>query len=572
MRIARIDMEKQEVRYEVLEGEDRLRGGRGLTGEMVAREVPPLCDPLGPHNKLVFAAGLLAGAGASSGSRISVGTKSPLTGGIKEANAGGVVADAMARNGLRAIVLEQAPAPGSTFVLVFREDGVSFEDAAQYRGLGNFALAEALQKKYGTGQAIISCGPAGEMGMLGSGVSFTDMVGRQSRLAARGGVGAVMGAGKGVRAIVIPLKGGAPMPGRDRAEYIAARKAYNDCIRESDRPKTLRKYGTADTLMPVQKLGALPTRNFRQGTFEKAQEISAEALYELIATRGGAGKHSEACMPGCLVQCSNVVPGPDGSELVAPLEYETLALLGSNLGLGSLDEISRLNWLANDLGLDTIELGGSLGVMAEAGMVEFGDFAGFQGIVEEVYQGKLRGRLAGNGAQRAGEILGVRRIPTVKSQTMSAYDPRGVKGTGVTYATSAMGADHTAGLTVFVPRDHHAPDGWVEISRGIQVTRALYDIVGLCAFVSGATGSRPELLVDMVNGYYGTSETAESLDQRAWKLLQLERAYNHRCGLGPGTDRIPEFMTREKLPPFDLVWDVPDREIDAMWGEGGKAQ
>lgn len=565
MRLLRINMADESYRFEDLQGEDSILGGRALTNSILTGEVPPQCDPLGPRNKLIFASGPMAGCGVSSGGRLSVGCKSPLTRGVKEANAGGIVADAMARQGIRGIVLEEQASQDKLYLLLVEETGVNFIDARDLAGLGNFALAERLFARYGSDYAILSVGPAGEYGMLGSGIAATDMFLRQSRMAARGGIGAVMGEVKRVKAILIPRKGNGKLPNQNSENFKRARLAFNQCIANSDRPKALKKYGTADTVMPVQQIGALPTCNFSKGQFERAEDISGEALYNLIEERGGEGRHWEPCMPGCIIQCSNVVADRNGKEIVAPLEYETIGLMGSNLGIGSLDDISGLNWLANDLGLDTIELGGTLGVMAEAGLVSFGDTEGFRSIIEEVYTGGLRGRIAGNGAQRAGEILGVRRIPTVKGQTMSAYDPRGVKGTGITYATSAMGADHTAGLTVFVPKDHHEKDGWVDISRNIQTARTVYDWMGICAFVTSATMSEPHLLPEMFNALYDRSETVETLNEYAKNLMQAERKFNRDAGLGRDTDRIPEFMKTEKLAPFNLVWDLTDEELDGMW-------
>jgi aldehyde:ferredoxin oxidoreductase len=566
MKLLRINVADQSYGYEELTGDDLLLGGRGLTNKIITEEIPPGCDAMGRHNKLIFATGIMAASAVSSGGRLSIGCKSPLTGGVKEANSGGIVADSMAKQGLRGIILEEKADKDSLWVIKIENDTVEFIDGKEYSGLGNFALAKKLFEKYSEDYAIMSVGPAGEYGMMGSGIANTDMFSRQSRFAARGGIGAVMGEVKRVKAILIPRKGKVELPNRNTEAFKKARMAFSTCIATSDRPKAMKKYGTADTVMPVQKIGGLPTRNFSEGTFEKAEDISGEALYELIQKRGGCGRSWEPCMPGCIVQCSNVVPKENGEELVAPLEYETIALMGSNLGIGSLDEIGELNYIANDLGLDTIELGGALGVMAEAGLVEFGDFEGFKAIINEVYTGGMNGRIAGNGAGYAGSLLGVRRVPTVKNQTMSAYDPRAVKGTGITYATTPMGADHTAGLTVFVPKDHHDKnEPWIGISKSIQITRALYDIVGICAFVTAATAMEPELLRDMVNALYDREETIESLNQMASDLILSERAYNVKCGLGKSTDRIPEFMKEEILPPYNVVWDVTDEELDAMW-------
>ncbi|HHU31446.1 MAG: aldehyde ferredoxin oxidoreductase C-terminal domain-containing protein [Zhaonellaceae bacterium] len=564
MDILRINLNSQKSIREPLKGEDLILGGRALTSKIMASEIPPMCDPLGDENKLIIANGPLAAAGVSSAGRLSIGGKSPLTGGSKEANAGGSAADSLAKLGLRALVLEGKAKKGESYIIVLNEEGCFFHDASPYKGLGNFALAEKLYEKYGKDQSLILIGPAGEQGLYAAGIAVSDMFGRPSRLAARGGLGAVMGT-KGVKAIVITKKGSYRYPNLKSEAFIAARKKFNDLVANSDRVQVLKKYGTASTIAPVQKLGALPTNNFSVGQFEQADKISGEALYDLIKERGGEGRHTEPCMAGCLVQCSNVVPDANGKELVAPLEYESLVLLGSNLGLGEIDEIGKLNWLCNDLGIDSIEIGGSLGVAAEGGQAKFGCFEDFESILKQMYEGTLLGRLVGMGAGICGKVLGVIRIPTVKNQTMSAYDPRGVKGTGITYATTPMGADHTAGLTVFFPVDHHAKEGQIGISKKAQIQRAGYDCMGLCAFLTSATGQTPELITDMVNALYGTNITPEDWDDLALQTINTEISFNRAAGLGKETDRIPEFFAKELLAPFNLKWDVSDDELDSIF-------
>lgn len=564
MEILRINLRTKQAVRQPLEPAELFLGGRALTSKLLVEEVPAGCDPLGPDNKLIFTNGALAAAGVSSAGRLSIGGKSPLTGGAKEANAGGSAADSLAKLGLRGVVLEEQAEASECLVIVLNEQGCSFEDASAYKGLGNFELVEALFAKYGKDHALITVGPAGEQGLYAAGIAVTDMFGRPSRMAARGGLGAVMGH-KGVKAMVISKKGPYRYPNMQNQQFIAARKKFNDIVANSERVQVLKKYGTASTVMAVQKLGALPTNNFSIGQFEQAEKISGEALYDLIEERGGEGRNWEPCMAGCLIQCSNVVPDAAGKELVAPLEYESICLLGSNLGIGDLDAISKLNWLCNDLGIDTIDIGGALGVMAEAGLAKFGSFEDFAKILQEVYQGTLLGRLVGMGAAITGTVLGVRRIPVVKKQAMSAYDPRGVKGTGITYATTPMGADHTAGLTVFFPVDHHSKEGQVEISRKMQIQRAAYDAMGLCAFLTSATGQTPQVVVDMVNTLHNTNFTVDDWNNLAWETIKQEIAFNRRAGLGRETDRVPEFIKREKLAPFGLCWDVEDNELDSIF-------
>jgi aldehyde:ferredoxin oxidoreductase len=349
-------------------------------------------------------------------------------------------------------------------------------------------------------------------------------------------------------------------------------------VASSERIKVLRDYGTASTVMLTQNLGGLPTRNFSQGRFDGAEALSGEALRDLILTRGGAGTPTEACMAGCVIQCSNIMPDAAGGLAVAPMEFETLGLCGSNLGLDSLDAIARINRLCNDLGLDTIEIGAALGVMMEAAdsgqvlpdfdldeLPRFGDGERAAKIVAEIEHGGRLGMLVGQGVVAVGRALGVRRVPAVKGQAMSAYDPRVVKGTGVTYATSPQGADHTAGLTVFAPVNHLDPAGAVALSRTVQVQRAAYDALGLCVFNLGATGPRPDVILEMLNSAYGVQLPAGWLNELGRRVIDIERAYNLAAGFTSEDDRLPAFFTQEPLASTGSVFDVPADALDRMW-------
>ncbi|NPV71037.1 MAG: aldehyde ferredoxin oxidoreductase [Firmicutes bacterium] len=563
MRLLRIDAGARTWRYEEPGDDRRLTGGRALIGDILLAEVPPTCDALGDSNKLVIAGGALAGTGVSSAGRLSIGCKSPLTGGIKEANAGGTAAAALARLGLRGLVIEGAAAPDWTVLLV-TPDGLRFEDGTAYAGLGNFDLVKRLLGEYRRDYSVISIGQAGEIGLHAATVAVTDMFGRPSRMAARGGVGAVMGS-KRVKAILV-ANGGKQAPSAvDPTAFSEARKRFNQAVLENDRSKNLAKYGTAVTLRGVNVLGGLPTRNFSGGAFEEAETLTGEHMYEVITSRGGEGTPTETCMHGCVIRCSNCYPDESGRELVAPLEYETIALMGSNLGLASLDDVARLNYACNDFGLDTIEVGATLGVMADGGLARFGDAASFLEILDEVPSGSLLGRLAGMGAGVAGTVLGVRRVPVVKNQAIPGYDPRAIKGTGVTYCTCPMGADHTAGLTLAAKVDHHKPNGQVALSRGIQLVRASYDSLGLCIFLMGATGSQPALVLDLLRTFHGAALPDNFLTRWGGEIISAEVTFNRRAGIGPQADRLPEFFSRENLPPYGVVFDVPEGELSATW-------
>lgn len=358
----------------------------------------------------------------------------------------------MAQLGIKAIIIEGEAPRGKTFVLEVREGEARLVESPEYRGLGNYDCARALFEKYGPKVSLITIGPAGEMGLSSACVSITDTEGHPSRMSGRGGLGAVMGA-KGLKAIALAHTRSRVAPD-DEGLFRAALKEYHQVLLAAPTTETYATYGTAAMLNKLNTMGGLPTRNFSRGKFEKAEEINGARLREVILERGGEGNPTHGCMPGCVIRCSNIYPDAGGKTIVAPLEYETIGLLGSNCGIGDLDLIARLNYLCNDIGIDTIEAGAAIGVAMEAGLGDFGDGGRAIELLEEIGKGTVLGRVLGEGATVTGRVLGVRRVPAVKGQSMPAYDPRAVKGLGVTYATSPMGADHTAGQTIRANVDH----------------------------------------------------------------------------------------------------------------------
>ena len=565
MQIARIHTEKKTIQYEELSPELMAVGGRGLIARILEEEVPADCDPLGRKNKLIICNGPLSGVNVSSGGRLSIGGKSPMTGGIKESNSGGTAAEALAKTGLRALILEGLPKADSPWSILLVEEGkIRFHDADSFMGLGNYALSQKLFESFGSDYSLITVAQSAEREYLNAGIAISDMYGRQSRMAARGGLGTLMGT-KRIKAILVSKKGTYKPEGASSEAFKQARKEFHTIVQTNDRISVLREYGTASTVMDVQRLGALPTNNFSNGRFDGAETLSGEYIHDLIEQRGNEGRTHEACMPGCIIQCSNAFADKKGKEIVSPLEYETLCLIGSNIGIGDPDVVAEFNYICNDYGIDTIDAGGSLGVMAEAGLFGFGDVEAMRKALHEVPEGGWLGRLIGMGTAVAAKFLGVRRAPVVKNQCMSAYDPRGVKGTGITYATSPMGADHTAGLTVFMPVDHHSKEGQIEISRKMQVGRTAYDVLGLCAFLTAATAMRPNAVVAMINGLYGLSLEASWIGEIGMDTLRREIAFNRAAGFTEKDDRVPEFFKEEPLPPFNLTWDIEDQELDSIF-------
>lgn len=560
----RINVRQRSLGQEpVPESWERL-GGRALLARILVDEVIPTCDPLGPNNKLVFAPGLLVGHMLSSCDRISIGAKSPLTGGIKEANAGGRTGLQLTHLGIKALIIEDQPEGDGLWSLHLSAEGARFEPADEFAGQGVFAVAPPLLERYGDKVAIALIGPGGEMKMASAGIQNLDKDRVPARIAARGGMGAVMGS-KGLKAIVIDCSAGEKPPIEDVPAFNRARKAYNKAVLEHPQTRVYTDYGTAGMTKMTQGFGALPTRNFSAGHFEGAEQLSGEFMRQRLLQRGGDCDTSHACMAGCTIRSSNVYGDENGRMIVSPLEYETIGLMGSNLGIDELDVIAQLNQAVNDLGLDSIEIGGALGVAAEAGLMEFGDGQRALELVAEIREGTPLGRVLGQGAALVGKVFGIERVPVVKNQTISAYDPRAIKGTGVTYATSPQGADHTSGLTIRAKVDHLDPQGQAELSRNTQINMAAYDSLGACIFAGFGFGADPQVIPAFLNSRYGWEVGGDFFGNLGRESLKLEREFNRRAGFTAAHDRLPEWMTRESLPPHNTVFDVPEEDLDNLF-------
>ncbi|MFP4649650.1 MAG: aldehyde ferredoxin oxidoreductase family protein [Desulfobacterales bacterium] len=548
-------------------------GGRGMTSAIIAGEVPPLCHPLGEDNKLVIAPGLLSGSSAAMSGRISVGCKSPLTGGIKEANSGGQPAQVLARLGYAAIVLEGKPADDKLYKIVVNKDGVEILPADDLKMTGNYDAVERLKAEYGDKFCCLSIGQAGEMKLGAATVACTDMELRPSRHAGRGGVGAVMGS-KGVKAIVLDDSGLSMRSPKDPEKFKEANKTFVGGLKNhAVTGQGLPSYGTNVLTNVVNEAGAYPTYNFKTGRFAGASAISGETQAETETARGGKATHG--CHRGCVIRCSGIWMDKDGHYLTKQPEYETVWAHGGNCGIDDLDAIAMLDRLDDDFGLDTIEMGATIGVAMEAGLAEFGDSNRAIELVKEVGKGTPLGRILGSGAAVTGKVFGVERVPVVKNQSMPAYDPRSVQGMGVTYATSTMGADHTAGYAVTANLlgvggnvDALKPEGQIELSRDLQVATAAIDSTGMCLFIAFAILDQQETfqaMLDMINSFHGLDFTADDVTDMGKKILKLERDFNERAGFGPKDDRLPEYFRKEALEPHNITFQVSDNDLDTVY-------
>lgn len=297
-------------------------GGRAMTSAVVSKEVPATCHPLGEENKLVIAPGLLSGSAAAMSGRISIGCKSPLTGGIKEANSGGQPAQVLARLGYAAIVLEGRPADDKLYKVFINKDKVEILPADDLKMLGNYDTVEKLVSEYGDKISCISIGQAGEMKLGAATVACTDMELRPARHAGRGGVGAVMGS-KGIKAIVLDDTGMSMRKPADPDKFKEANKTFVEGLRNHPvTGKGLPAYGTNVLTNVVNEAGGYPTFNFKTGRFDKAAAISGETLAETETSRGGQATHG--CHRGCVIRCSGIYVDKDGKYVTKQPEYETV--------------------------------------------------------------------------------------------------------------------------------------------------------------------------------------------------------------------------------------------------------
>jgi len=564
--IVRVNTRNEKIVKEEASKEEVRWGGRLLISKFLLREVSPICDPLGRFNKFIVAPGLLGDTLVTTTGKFSVGGKSPLTGGVKESDVGGEAGKKIARLGIKALVLEDIPEKAGTKVLMIGGNQNTLSEFPELKGKFVSETIQLLRKRFGREVGIICIGPAGEMKMAGAGVAVSDVNDIQIRYAGRGGLGAVMGS-KGIKAIVVDDTEAVSPTIFNEALLREASKALTQAILEDPKTENRHHYGTPAILMVANELGIVPTRNFSMGNLEKPEELSGEVIAEVIKQRGGEGDTGTPCMRGCVIQCSNVFPTSSGKKTVASIQYENIVLLGPNCGIFDVDEIAELNHLCNEVGVDAIEIGAAIGVAMEAGVLSFGDAKGAQDLIQQISQGTHLGRIIGNGVVMTGRIFGVRRIPAVKGQAIPAYDPRALKGNGITYVTSPMGADHTAGNAFETARTVNplGLENQVENSRRLQIRAAILDTMGLCLFTRPPFVKKPELFAQFLKGRYGWDFTYADVQRIGIDAIETEREFNRRAGVSEEFFDIPEFMREEPLPPRNSVYDIPMEEMQRIW-------
>ena len=552
-KLIRVNMTEQSVTIDDCPADWKLLGGRSLSAKILLNECDPECDPLGPDNVLVLAPGVLSGTSAPTSGRLSVGCKSPLTNGIKEANAGGEPGQDLMKLGYRAIIVTGQPQDkNSLWGLEVTQEGVKLVPADDYKGLWNYASCEKLLSDKSKSASAISIGPAGERMLKGASVACTDKdrERRPARHAARGGVGAVMGAKR--------LKWVMTDPGKAPLRRPADMKGFAAYMKEFSKNylstrHDMFKNGTSAVVPLANMLNTFPYKNRTEGQNPHMEGLDGARINATFEERGG-GMHN--CMTGCIVSCSNIVHDKNGQYVTSALEFETLTLLGSCCDINNWEDVADLDRLCDELGLDTIETGAAIAVLMDSGGMSWGDAEGAKKLLrEDVDKGTEIGQLVANGALAVGTARNHPRTPVARGQAMPAWDPRPLKAAGVTYATSAMGADHTAGLVV---NPEITGDAAAYASQQSQLINAVVDASGFCMFLQPSLDE----IRRFYSLYFGEEISREQIADLGWQCLSDEWEFNDRAGFNQDDDDIALCLREEGIGPgHSLKFDLPPEVI-----------
>ena len=549
--VLRVDLATGSIKKESTNLEDAKRfiGARGLGSKVYADEVDARVDPLSPENKLIFAPGPFSGTFAPSGGRYEVVTKGPLTGTIAASNSGGSFGPELKYAGYDMVILEgKAPKP----VYLWIQDGqVELRDAAHLWGKDVPETTDLLRAETDEEAKVACIGPAGENLVL-----FASIMNEMHRAAGRSGVGAVMGS-KNLKAIVV-MGTGAVKVADPKAFMAAVQKAREGVKQHPVGGAGLKAYGTDVLVNILNETGALPTRNFQDGYFPAANKTGGETLSENQLVR------SKGCY-SCVISCGRVtrVANPKYAGEGEGPEYEAAWCMGADCDIDNLDAIVKTNFLCNEYGLDSITLGATIACamdLFEAGHITAKDTGGLDlrfGNVDAMLEathltakGEGFGKLLGLGSYRLAEAFGHPEFAmTVKKQEMPAYDPRGVQGIGLEYATSNRGGCHVRGYTIAVEvlgcgakLDPHVTTDkpyWVKLFQDLT---AAIDSSGACLF--GTFGMTGEDFAAMLTALTGVTYTLEDYLKAGECIWNLERSFNLRAGFSHVDDNLPERLLK----------------------------
>ncbi len=542
-------------------------GQRGLATRYMVEEVDPACDPLGSDNKLIFATGPLTGTMASTGGRYSVITKGPLTGAIACSNSGGYLGAELKSAGWDMVIFEgKSPEPVYLYVV---NESAELLSASEVWGKSVWETDEILHKTHQDSRLrIAACGRSAEAGCLYAGI-----VNDLHRAAGRSGVGTVM-ASKNLKAIaVIGTQGVGNI--KDPARFMQTTVEQKKVL--ADHPVTgtgLPTLGTQVLMNVINESGALPTRNMREFQFEGANNISGEQMLEPRERDGKPNLTTNAACFACTIACGRISTIDQGHFTVknkpqywgnsGGLEYEAAWALGADTGVDDLDALTYANFVCNEDGFDPISFGSTVAAAMElydigaitkedtGGMeLKFGSAEALAWSAEKVATGEGFGADLGLGSKRLCEKYGHPDLSmTVKGQEFPAYDPRGIQGMGLTYATSNRGACHLRSYTVSseilgIPEktDPLVTDGKAGLVKAFQDVTAAWDSTGLCLFTSFAWSL--ENVAPQLDAACEGEWTADRLMETGERIWNLEREFNNRAGLTSADDTLPKRLLEE---------------------------
>lgn len=550
-KILRVDLGKMTIKTQPLDEKQAQKyiGGRGLASKILMDEVDPGVDALSPENKLIFAAGPLTGTNTPTGGRYMVVTKSPLTGTIASSNSGGYWGAELKLAGYDAIIFEgKAAAP---VYLNISDDNAELKDASHLWGKAVSDTTHALEKEHGEKVRVAAIGPAGEK--LSKIAAVMNDLGRA---AGRSGVGAVMGS-KNLKAIVVR---GTKKVNIAHPEKL--KEAFSVCMEKIKENgvtgQGLPSYGTAILVNIINESGVFPTNNFQLSAFDKAEEISGETLAEKYLQK------KDPCFR-CPIACGRYCKADD-IEGCGP-EYETIWAYGSDCGVSDLGSIIKANYWCNEIGVDTISAGATIAAAMELyhkGYIKKADLNGGPELVwgnaEAIVEWTKRmadsdglGAKLAQGSYRLCQMYGAPGLSmTVKKQELPAYDPRGIQGHGVQYATSNRGGCHVRGYMISpeilgLPEklDRFSLEGKPEWAKIFQDFTAAIDSCGLCLFTSFALGA--DDYAGLVNAVCGTSLTGDDFIQAGERIWNLEKLYNLKAGIDSSQDTLPGRLLNDPI-------------------------
>jgi aldehyde:ferredoxin oxidoreductase len=546
-RILRVDLCKKKTSSHPLTKEqaELFLGGRGLGVEILFRELPRGTDPLSPENKLIFATGPLTGTGAPTSGRYSVITRSPLTGTIFDSNSGGHFGAELKRSGLDALIIEgKAEKPSYLWI---RDDSVEIRNADRVWGSNTHTTEDIVRSETDKDAKVACIGPAGERHVL-----ISSIINDKHRAAGRGGVGAVMGS-KNLKAIAV-LGNREPTVANKEEFTVAARMSLEAISKNPVTKDSLPNYGTTVLVNLVNEIGALPTFNFQRGYYEDADAISGETIRERILEK------RVAC-DACTIACGRATKIPARDRGGEGPEYETTWAFGAACGVRDLEAITEANYLCNEYGLDTISTGSTIACameLSEAGHLRGGPrFGDAEAIVDLV---RLIGDRIGIGNDLADGSLRLAKrhghpecSMSVKGLEMPGYDPRGVQGMGLAYATSNRGACHLRAYMISAEVlgnpcliDRFKTEGKASLTILLQNISAATDSMVLCRFSQFAMN--PDSYASLLQAVTNVTFSAWDLIGIGERIYNLERAFNAREGFGRREDTLPRRLVATPLP------------------------